>query len=207
LKPDFSIEQAIGGRIIGIDEVGRGALSGPVVAAAVILDKQIDFTEAGVNDSKKLSRKKREELYEFITANSRWQVAFIEASIIDEINILAATKMAMEQAAKPLLSAADHILVDGNQLPDFPLPASAVVKGDQKSLSIAAASIVAKVSRDRFMQGLHVEYPVYGWHSNVGYGSAQHIEAIRNYGLTLYHRKTFLTKKQLSLFEYSSIPC
>lgn len=183
--------------IAGVDEVGRGPLAGPVCAAAVILPKGMVID--GVNDSKKLSEKKREKLYEEITKNAvAYSVAFVEPSVIDEINIRMATHKAMQKAVSDLKVRADFLLVDGNDRIAFDgIESEYVVKGDAKFECIAAASIVAKVTRDRYMVEMDSVYPHYGFAKNKGYGTKEHMLGIREYGITDIHRKTFITDKVL----------
>lgn len=178
--------------LVGIDEVGRGPLAGPVVAAAVILPDTCHLV--GVRDSKKLSEEKREALYELIMAQALGVgIGRVEAQEIDEINILQATFLAMKKALENLQKDYDLILVDGDKIiPSISKEQHAIIKGDDKSAAIAAASIVAKVTRDRLMQAYHNTYPGYDWASNKGYGSQKHYEGIRAYGLTPLHRKSFL---------------
>lgn len=177
--------------ICGIDEAGRGPLAGPVCAAAVILPK--DIVIEGVNDSKKLSPKKREYLFEVIKEKAFCHsVAFASSEEIDQFNILRATHMAMVRAVENLTMLADFIMVDGDRLPNFKIPAVAIIKGDALSVSIAAASILAKVSRDRFMVKLDEKYPQYGFAQHKGYGTKQHAEAIIKYGMTDQHRVSFI---------------
>ena len=172
-----------------MDEVGRGPLAGPVLAAAVILNP--NFLPHNLNDSKKLSVKKREELNTLILNSAEF--AYGEASLeeIDELNILQATMLAMKRAVNNLPRKVDHILVDGNKIPDFDAAATSVIKGDQKSVSIAAASIIAKVKRDFLMKSLSKLYPEYGWERNSGYGTKEHMEALNLVGLSPFHRKSF----------------
>lgn len=194
-KPSYDLEQEIGGVICGVDEVGRGPLAGPVIAAAVILDpKNIPLH---LNDSKKLSVKKRQQLNEIILSTA--QYGFGEASLeeIDELNILHASMLAMQRAVENLPCKVDHILVDGNRLPHFDAPATAVIKGDQKSVSIAAASIIAKVKRDFLMKKLGKMHPEYGWERNSGYGTREHMEALQLVGITPFHRKSFAPIRKL----------
>ena len=177
--------------IAGIDEVGRGPLAGPVVAAAVILPK--DFAVLGVDDSKKLSEKKREELYTLITKCAiAYGVGVIDNNIIDEINILEATKLAMKQAIVRLSTKPEYILIDALTLKDVAIPQRGIIKGDSLSVSIAAASIVAKVTRDRIMEEYHQEFPYYAFNQNKGYGTKAHYEGIDGYGICELHRKSFL---------------
>ena len=189
--PDFSFETAAKGiRVAGVDEAGRGPLAGPVTAAAVVLNPN-DIPE-GLNDSKKLSAKKREVLFEHIM--DRAEVGFGLATVaeIDEINILRASHLAMTRAIADLPTPPDHVLIDGNMIPrGLHLPSEAVVKGDARSLSIAAASIVAKIRRDRVMWDLAQQHPGYGWETNQGYPSKSHISSLRNLGVTPHHRRSF----------------
>jgi len=175
----------------GIDEAGRGPLAGPVVAAAVILSA--DHTIIGINDSKKLSPKKREELYELIMAQAQVGVGIVSESVIDEINILQATFRAMREAVLCLPVKPDKLLVDGNsKIPDCPYDQEVIVQGDSKVESIGAASIIAKVTRDRMMLVLHEEYPHYNFATHKGYGTKVHIEAIKKYGPSPIHRRSFI---------------
>lgn len=177
--------------VAGIDEVGRGPLAGPVVAAAVILPKECKIE--GVNDSKKLSAKKREELYDIILEKAvSYGIGVVSNERIDEINILQATYEAMREALSQLKPKADYILADAVTIPMVSTPQRGIVKGDAKSMSIGAASIVAKVYRDRMMEAYEEVYPGYGFASNKGYGAAEHIEGIRKQGITPIHRKTFV---------------
>ena len=179
--------------ICGIDEAGRGPLCGPVVAAAVILPK--DKYIEGVNDSKKLSPKKREKLYDDIKKEAiSVGIGIVDVDIIEEINILNATKLAMIKAIKDLKIKQDYLLIDGNQLIDIDIEKQTVVSGDAKSESIAAASIIAKVTRDRMLINFDKLYPEYGFAKHKGYGTKIHIEAIKKYGLTPIHRKSFCKK-------------
>jgi len=173
----------------GVDEVGRGPLVGPVVTACVILPK--DFFDERINDSKKISEKKREELYDVIMKNAI-AVGIGESSekIIDEINILEATKKAMKEAISKCNPKPEHVLIDAVKL-DIDIPSTSIIKGDAKSQSIAAASIIAKVTRDRMMYELDKKHPEYGFAKNKGYGTKKHIEALYKYGPLKEHRKTF----------------
>ena len=193
-KPNFELEQAAlsrgAFRIAGVDEVGRGPLCGPVTAAAVILNP--DDIPEGLNDSKKMTAKKRDALYDEILAKADCCIAHATVQEIDEINILRASHLAMTRAIAGLTKAPDHILIDGNMIPKgLTTSAEAVVKGDGRSLSIAAASIIAKVARDRIMGDLAIEFPGYGWEKNAGYGTKQHLEALRALGVTPHHRRSF----------------
>lgn len=179
--------------ICGVDEAGRGPLCGPVVAAAVILKKG-DIIE-GVNDSKKLSEKKREKLYEDIMAQAiSVGIGISDVDVIEDINILNATKKAMCEAISNLEIKPEYVLIDGNQPIDISIPFDTVVKGDLKSESIAAASIIAKVTRDRLLREYDKKYPEYGFAKHKGYGTKAHIEAIKKYGLTPIHRPSFCSK-------------
>ena len=194
--PDLSFENAARERgytaVCGVDEAGRGPLMGPVCAAAVILPEGVELE--GVNDSKKLSEKKREALFEIIKERAiAWSVAFASVEEIEEVNILNATYLAMNRAIEGLQIPADYALIDGNRIPkDIKIDAETVVKGDAKSLSIAAASILAKVNRDRLVLEYDKEMPEYGFAAHKGYGTAAHIEAIKKYGPSKYHRPSFL---------------
>jgi ribonuclease HII len=187
--PDFSIEQQYAGVICGVDEAGRGPLAGPVVAAAVILDRY--HVPAGIHDSKKLSKAKRDALINDIKQHSRWAIGSASVEEIDALNILQATKLAMKRAVEGLAQSPDVALVDGNQPPRLSCKAVCVVKGDSLSLSIAAASIIAKVTRDEMMEDLGNQYPNYGFEKHAGYGTASHMAALATYGACAAHRKTF----------------
>lgn len=178
--------------VCGIDEAGRGPLAGPVFAAAVILPQSVVID--GLDDSKKLSEKKRDMLFEEIKAHAVYAVASASESEIDEINILNATFLAMRRAFDALPQRPQAAFVDGNRLPKLPVPAKAIVKGDSLSASIAAASIMAKVSRDRYMLELDKKYPEYCFAKHKGYGTKLHYEKIREYGISEVHRRTFLKK-------------
>lgn len=181
--------------ICGVDEAGRGPLSGPVCAAAVILPKGVIID--GVNDSKKLSEKKREALYDVIKEQAvAYSIAFASVEEIEELNILQATMLAMKRAVEGLSVPADYAMIDGNKIPPLNIPAECVVKGDANSISIAAASILAKVTRDRLCIEQDKKYPEYGFAKHKGYGTKQHREAILKYGPCEYHRKSFLKKIQ-----------
>jgi ribonuclease HII len=192
--PDFSFETAAyaagATRVAGVDEVGRGPLAGPVTAAAVVLDPA--RIPEGLNDSKKLSAKRRAALYGAILAVAEVSVAHASVEEIDEINILRASHLAMERAIAGLTPQPDHALIDGNLLPrGLRLAGEPIVKGDARSLSIAAASIVAKVTRDRIMVDLAQQHPGYGWEQNAGYPSKSHISALQSLGVTPHHRRSF----------------
>ena len=192
--PNFKIEQDLirnGCSIIaGVDEVGRGPLAGPVTAAAVILDP-LNIPD-NLNDSKILSSKKREKLFEQLKSSSAFAVAHVSPEEIDKLNILQASLLAMVSAVSNLKVKPNHILIDGNKVPDRLFGrATAIVKGDRKVLSIAAASIIAKVTRDKLMRDLDSEFPVYGWAKNSGYPTKCHMNAIVKYGVTPHHRRSF----------------
>ncbi len=181
--------------ICGVDEVGRGPLAGPVVCAAVImpLDKLVE----GVDDSKKIGKKKREIIAEkILDCAVACRICRIEREIIDEINILQATRLCMKNAVEGLSVKPDFVLTDGNMTLDISLPQTSIIKGDAKSYTIGAASIVAKVYRDNIMKEYAALYPQYGFETNAGYGSRSHIEAIEKYGLTPIHRMSFTSRWQ-----------
>ena len=178
--------------ICGVDEAGRGPLAGPVSAAAVILPMNCEID--GLNDSKKLSGKKREILFDIIIEKAiSYSIAFCDEREIDEINILNATFKAMKSAVEGLKVPADYCIVDGNfAIKELSIPCEPIIKGDAKSMSIAAASILAKVSRDRFMLEMDEKYPQYNFKKHKGYGTAEHIEMIKTHGASEIHRKSFL---------------
>lgn len=179
--------------IAGVDEAGRGPLAGPVYAAAVILPDGCEID--GLNDSKKLTEKKREKLYdEIIEKAVAWSVSAVDEKVIDEINILNATHMAMNNAVNTLSVKPNYVIIDGNSIKNMTLPHETIVKGDAKCASIAAASILAKVSRDRYITALAEKYPEYGFEKHKGYGTKAHYAAIEQYGITDIHRRTFLKK-------------
>lgn len=196
--PDLSLEQSYNGPVCGIDEAGRGPLAGPVVAACVYIPATalaLPFW-AQVTDSKKLSEPRRETLYAHITVHAHFGIAEASAQEIDELNIHHATLLAMKRAHDEMRCRFDAItpvaaLVDGKFGPAIACPVQTVVKGDSKSLSIAAASILAKVTRDRVMTALHDEYPHYGWDRNAGYGTPVHMAGLRTHGVTPHHRRSF----------------
>ena len=187
----FDTERSGGGYLAGVDEAGRGPLAGPVFAAAVVLP--CDVIIDGINDSKKLSEKKREKLYDEICEKAlSYSIASVDEKEIDEINILQATFKAMRNAVAGLSIKPDYVLIDGNKSPG--IECETVVKGDSKSMSIAAASILAKVSRDRYIVKLSEKYPGYGFEKHKGYGTKAHYDAIEKLGICPIHRKTFLRK-------------
>lgn len=176
--------------IAGMDEVGRGPLIGPVVTACVILPK--DFVLEGLTDSKKLSEKKREEFYDYIMEHAiSVGIGMMDEKVIDEVNIYEATKLAMYQAVEKSKVKPEHVLIDAMKLDKLEMPSTSIIKGDAKSISIAAASVIAKVTRDRMMIELDKKYPMYGFKSHKGYPTKKHIEAIKEYGLINGYRKTF----------------
>lgn len=201
--PDFSYEIDLVSRgftrVAGVDEAGRGPLAGPVCAAAVILPPS--FSCPLLDDSKKLSKKRREALHGEITGNPDiiWAIGIVEAVEIDEINILRATHRAMGFAIDNLALKPDISLIDGLPVKGLSLPHEALVKGDGLSLSIAAASVIAKVTRDRIMAIIHEEFPEYGFIRNQGYGTREHLESLRKHGPCRYHRRSFQPVSQLSL--------
>ncbi len=194
--PDFIREQelltALGPttKIAGVDEVGRGPWSGPVTACAVILDPK--NIPDGLNDSKKLTAKKRELLFDVIMETADVSIAHVSVEQIDQINILQASLLAMANAVAGLSATCDFALIDGNKTPkNLTCPSETIIKGDAKSASIAAASIIAKVTRDQLMVTLSQQYPGYGWETNAGYGTKQHQEGLATLGVTPHHRRSF----------------
>ncbi len=202
--PDYTREAAAGGHVAGVDEVGRGAWAGPVFAAAAILSPRAAATLelAGLDDSKTMSKPAREHYFDTLTRASEAGEAWLalghaDVDEIDALNILGATMLAMQRAVAALSVEPTFVLIDGNRVPDLACPAEAIVKGDSRVLSIAAASIYAKVSRDRLMTDLAGECPGYGWEQNVGYGTRQHQEALSSFGPTAHHRKSFAPIKKI----------
>jgi ribonuclease HII len=187
-RPDLALQRKYGGLIAGVDEAGRGPWAGPVVAAAVIFTGK---PPNGIHDSKQLTPETREALYPKIFAVAHVGVGIAEVEIIDDINIYHATHAAMCSAVKGLACSPSAVLVDGNRYPKFDMPAEALVGGDALSLSIAAASIIAKVTRDRFMRNLASEFPQYAWERNKGYGTQEHASALKQHGVTCHHRRSF----------------
>ena len=187
---DYAFEAALGGVVAGVDEVGRGPLAGPVTAAAVVLNPA--NIPQGLADSKTLTATRRQALFAAIMDCAQVSVAHASVQEIDELNILRASHLAMERAISGLPRAPDHALIDGNLIPKgLTLPATAIVKGDAKSLSIAAASIIAKVTRDALMVDLAQQFPQYGWDQNAGYPTAAHLAALHIHGVTAWHRRSF----------------
>lgn len=205
--PDFSREADLQKKgylnIAGVDEAGRGPWAGPVVAGAVIFENDekliAELIAAGIRDSKKISEKKREKLYDFIIQNSRaWGVGIVSEKIIDEINILNATKLAMKLALEKMSVKPDFLLIDGNGiLQDFPARQMAVPRADQTILSVSAASILAKVTRDRILIQFEEKYPGYGFSKHKGYGTQMHMDALINLGPCEIHRRSFAPIKKL----------
>ncbi len=191
--PDFTreaiLQKQLNGLVAGVDEAGRGPWAGPVVAAAVILDK--DNIPVGLNDSKKLKEAQREQLFALITDNALVGIGLASVEIIDRDNILQATLGAMAQAIKALSPSPAIALIDGNKCPKLDCEARALIKGDQLSLSIAAASIIAKVTRDRLMCQMALEHPQYGFERHKGYGTKAHQQALTEHGITPHHRRSF----------------
>jgi ribonuclease HII len=201
--PDLALESELYARglqwIAGVDEAGRGPLAGPVAAAAVMLPR--GYSCRGLDDSKKLSALKREKLYELLTGNSEivWAVAVADREEIDRLNILRATHLAMRRAAEALDPRPEYCLIDGLPVSGFPFPYDAIVKGDGKSLSIAAASVIAKVTRDALMREIDKEFPQFGFARHQGYGTKVHLEALRIHGPCRHHRRSFQPVAQLAL--------
>ena len=189
MEPSYKFDQDYETPIIGVDEVGRGPLAGPVISAAIILNKE--KIPEGINDSKKLSKKKREVINEELISQHSFAIGIASVEEIDKINILQASLLAMKRAVLNLNIKPQTILVDGNKLPDLEYNMYPIIKGDSKSISIAAASIIAKVYRDKLMQDLSLQYPGYYWEKNSGYGTKQHLLALNNLGVTPIHRKSF----------------
>lgn len=213
LRPDFSFEDALRSAagaplaVCGIDEVGRGPLAGPVVAAAVVLARHAKHAALweSINDSKKLSAAKRAALYARIHDAGEVSIALCSVEDIDSINILQASLKAMHKAYSALPQPPDCALIDGNKAPKLPCHTQTIVKGDARSLSIAAASIVAKHYRDELMKKLGEEFPAYGWAKNAGYGTAAHLKAIEIHGITAHHRRSFAPISKLILKDNSVI--
>ena len=190
-NPDFSLEIECGCKFVaGVDEVGRGPLCGPVVAAAVVFPRHDIEIPVIIRDSKQMTPRQRALAYDWILQNTIWAVAESTPAEIDELNILWASMLAMRRAIDKLDCDVQYCLVDGNRLPDG-LNGAPVVRGDAKSLSIAAASIIAKETRDRLMAGLAKQYPQYAWDKNAGYPTKSHLQAIEKYGINQHYRKTF----------------
>lgn len=195
MRPSFRYEnkvRATGARLIaGVDEAGRGPLAGPVVAAAAVLPE--DFRHKTLNDSKQLSPEERDEIFAELTmhAGIAWAVGVSEVEVIDSYNILRATWRAMQLAIAALPVPPDHLLIDGLRVPALRIPQTPIVKGDCKSLSIAAASVIAKVTRDRIMDRIHTQFPEYNFAQHKGYGTPEHLAALKRFGPSPIHRRTF----------------
>ena len=198
-QPDLALERAAGGRVAGVDEVGRGPWAGPVVAAAVVFDADgpPPRLRAMITDSKLLKAEQRAALQPAILACADTVVGIASVAEIDSMNILQATLLAMRRAVVRLARVPDLVLVDGNRAPRLPCPVQTVVGGDRTSLSIAAASIVAKVTRDRLMARLAADHPAYGWERNAGYGTAEHRTALARLGPCVHHRRSFRPIREL----------
>ena len=192
-KPDFELERQLidrhSGAVAGIDEAGRGPWAGPVVAAAVILDERA--MPEGLDDSKRLSERARERLYEELITHHQVGVGIGDVERIDRHNILQATLWSMARALESLANTPVAALVDGNRAPKIACHCQTVIGGDRRSLSVAAASIIAKVTRDRMMTDLAISFPAYGWEANKGYGTKQHAQALEAHGVTAHHRRSF----------------
>ena len=197
-RPDLALQRKYGGLIAGVDEAGRGPWAGPVVAAAVIF---VGKPPAGINDSKQLSPEVREVLFPKIQAVAHVGIGISDVETIDGINIYHATHAAMCEAVINLGHAPSAVLVDGNRYPKFAMPAEALIGGDALSTSIAAASIVAKVTRDRIMRDLACGFPLYGWERNKGYGTHEHAAALKLHGATCHHRRSFRPVWERALLE------
>jgi ribonuclease HII len=199
--PDLKFEKQYAdlGIVLGVDEAGRGPLAGPVSVGAAIIPP--DFIHPLINDSKKITEKKREILFDELSQNPdiQWAVSLVEAGEVDEINVLRATHLGMARAVAKLGVEAGMCLIDGLAVPDFPYPHVGIVKGDSRSLSIATASIFAKVTRDRIMRDAALRYPGYGFEKHKGYGTKGHLEALRTLGPCPIHRRSFQPVAQLSL--------
>ena len=204
---NYMLEKQWSGPVCGLDEAGRGPLAGPVMAACVFIPQESRRKRfwSKVTDSKKLTLAQREELYPYIVEYTAHGIAAADVNEIDDINILQASMLAMKRSMQQMVAnfniAPEAALVDGNYPPKLDCTVKTVVKGDATSLSIAAASILAKVTRDRLMRELCLQYPQYGWSKNAGYGTPQHLEALRQFGPTIHHRRSFAPVQQHELFD------
>ncbi|MGN7618996.1 MAG: ribonuclease HII [Ehrlichia sp.] len=205
--PDFSIEHEISKSInkknciiVGVDEVGYGSLAGPVVAAAVSFPRHDNNITYNIDDSKKLTPKERLEIYKKITPIVKWHVGSANVQEIEQYNILNATHIAMTRAITGLDCQIDYVIVDGKKVPHIQCNAKSIINGDSISTSIAAASIIAKVTRDQLMEILHAQYPEYNWYKNKGYGTKHHLESLYKYGKTVHHRGTFSPVSEITKF-------
>ena len=197
--PHLEYEKSFNGPVCGVDEVGRGPWAGPVITCAAVLKTGTlpDETLAILDDSKKLTDKKRQALYEPLKQHCYYNIGQCSVAEIDEHNILQATLIAMSRAVNGLKTPIVGALIDGNKLPELSVPATAIVKGDSISLSIAAASVIAKVFRDTLMKDLATQYPHYNWESNAGYGTKAHIEGLNRHGITPHHRTSYAPIKKI----------
>lgn len=199
--PDFSFERTCGHRLVaGVDEAGRGPLCGPVIAAAVIFPNHDIEIPVVIRDSKQMTAHARAVAYDWITHNTIWATGQCSPTEIDELNILWASMQAMTRAVKNLADKPDFCLIDGNRLPRD-LVGTAIVRGDAKSLSVAAASIIAKETRDKIMHDLATQYPEYAWDKNAGYPTPEHLRAIEKYGINEHYRKSFKPVKERIEYE------
>lgn len=196
--PNFALENKLSGMVAGVDEAGRGPLAGPVIAAAVVFIDKTTIID-GINDSKKLTPQRRHILYQEIISMARFGIGIASVAEINLLNILEATKLSMKRALINLNLEIDYVLVDGNQPLQVKWPAKSIINGDSLSVSIAAASIIAKVTRDQLMQELHDQHPAYNWYNNKGYGTKEHIRAMYHYGITKHHRDKFRPVYQVKL--------
>ncbi len=204
INPDFSFEQDSGCELVaGVDEAGRGPLCGPVVAAAVIFPRRDVEIPVVIRDSKQMTSRMRADAYNWIIDNTIWSVAMCSPAEIDEMNILWASMCAMKRAIDGLKLKPQFCLIDGNRLP-HDVCGAALVKGDTKSISVAAASIIAKETRDKIMQQLACEFPQYGWDKNAGYPTKSHLQAIEKYGINQHYRKSFGPVKERIEYEHKN---
>lgn len=200
-NPSFIFENQFPGQVAGVDEAGCGPWAGPVVAAAAIINQSLfpALLSAEINDSKKLTKKKRSFLYQELIQHPcvTYSIGISSVEEIDQFNIWGATQLAMQRAVEELPLKPDTLLIDGKRKPNWDYSMHLIIKGDQKSFSIAAASIIAKVKRDEMMDDLHQQYPHFGWNRNAGYGTSEHQRALAQYGVTSHHRKSFAPIRSL----------